>query len=458
MIKKIILTIAVTITLMGIGRSQEKQNQNAEILNIVWETMNTQYFDSTFNGLNWQKEYDHYKPIITSCKTMDSLYYYLNQMLFKLGVSHLGVVPPGEADLVGDPQLFLDGTLGIDIRYLKGEAIIISVKKNSSAYEAGIKPGFTLIEINGKTIDQIVKKRESEPTPPFNQRNLKSMITQDIIRELYGTPGDTVSLKYLDADNLKHNIKITLKKRSIKKVSLLPGLLKIYASINTRVINNKTGYIRFNVFHPVILDSIVNIIHKYKNLPGIIIDIRGNPGGDFNTRKTIAEQFVTKRTLFWQYLSRNGIRKVFLNPAKEPYTGKLVILADGLSGSSSEEFAGGMQAIGRATIIGQPTAGKVLTMKVVQLPKGGLFVYPDAQTRTANNKVLEGIGVVPDIKVKLNKKDLLKGIDTQLEEAIEFLVNKDENNAIKIKQTNEGNFYKHLKKPELFFLLKKLYF
>ncbi|MFQ5604611.1 MAG: hypothetical protein ACE5HS_15180, partial [bacterium] len=136
--------------------------------------MNTQYFDSTFNGLNWEEKYEYYKPIIESCKTNDSLYYYLNQMLFKLGVSHLGVVPPDEAEMIGDPQLFLDGTAGIDVRYLNDEAIITSVKPNSAASEMNIKQGFTLLEINGKTIDQIVKKRKSEPTPPFNERNLTS--------------------------------------------------------------------------------------------------------------------------------------------------------------------------------------------------------------------------------------------------------------------------------------------
>lgn len=147
---KITLIIVVALTLLTSSKGQIKKNQNVEILSTVWETMNNQYFDSTFNGLNWQEQYEYYKPIIESCKTNDSLYYYLNQMLFKLGVSHLGVVSAEEAGKIGDPQLFLDGTLGIDVRYLKGEAVITSVKKNSSAYNAGIKSGFTLIELNGK--------------------------------------------------------------------------------------------------------------------------------------------------------------------------------------------------------------------------------------------------------------------------------------------------------------------
>lgn len=414
----------VILTLFTSCKGQIKKNQNVEILNTVWETMNTQYFDSTFNGLNWQEQYKYYKPIIESCKTNDSLYYYLNQMLFKLGVSHLGVVSPKEAEMIGDPQLFLDGTLGIDVRYLKGEAVITSVKKNSSAYDAGIKPGFTLIELNGKTIEAIVAKRKSEPTPPFNERNLTSMITQDIIRELYGTPGNTVRISYFDAGNIEHDVAVQLKERNISKATLLPNVPEIYASVGKRIINDEIGYIRFDVFHPVILDTLINIINEYKHLPGLILDIRGNPGGDFDTRRTLAEQFVCGRTLFWKYKSRNGIREVFLNPSKEPYKGKLVILIDELSGSSSEEFSGGMQAIERATIIGQQTAGKVLTMEVVPLPEGALFVYPNQQTMTSKDEVLEAVGVIPDIKVELRKEELLKGKDTQLEKAVEYLTNR----------------------------------
>jgi carboxyl-terminal processing protease len=125
--------------------------------------------------------------------------------------------------------------------------------------------------------------------------------------------------------------------------------------------------------------------------------------------------------LFWRYKSRRGIDDVFLEPADKPFTGKLIILIDERSCSSSEEFSGGMKAIGRATIVGKRTTGKVLTMKVVTLPDGGLFLCPDKQTLTSKNEVLEGIGVVPDIIADLKIEDLLAGKDSQLEAAINYI-------------------------------------
>lgn len=67
----------------------------------------------------------------------------------------------------------------------------------------------------------------------------------------------------------------------------------------------------------------------------------------FITRQSVnsKQQFVDKRTLFWRYKSRKGIDDVFLEPAEKPFTGKLIILIDERSSSSSEEFSGGMNAI-----------------------------------------------------------------------------------------------------------------
>ncbi len=99
----------------------------------------------------------------------------------------------------------------------------------------------------------------------------------------------------------------------------------------------------------------------------------------------------------------------------------MVILVDELSASSSEEFSGSLQALGRATIIGSQTPGMCLTANIVPLPNGAILVYPFSQSQTPDGRVLEDNGVMPDISVTLDRAQLLQGVDSQLEAALDYL-------------------------------------
>jgi carboxyl-terminal processing protease len=392
-----------------------------KIFDIILTTLDSDYFDPTYGGLNWKSIIESVRPKIKAYRSNDTLYYLLNKMIFNLGVSHLGALPPDKLNEIGDPQLTFDGAAGLDVAYLNGKATITKVLTNSPAYEMKLRPGYEIIELNNKPVKEIADKRIKMPTPPYNERNITMMITSDILKELYGTPGKIIRMKYMDPENSPHEVEFPLMKREQNKALILNNLPMMYTSVDSRIINKNIGYIRFDIFHPVLLDTIIKCIKEYNNLPYLILDIRGNNGGEFITRKTIAEQFVDKRTLFWRYKSRQGIDDVFLESAEKPFTGKLIILIDERSSSSSEEFSGGMKAIGRATIIGKRTAGKVLTMKVLTLPDGGLFLYPYAQTLTSKNEALEGMGVEPDITADLKTEDLLAGRDSQLEAAVNYI-------------------------------------
>ena len=99
-------------------------------------------------------------------------------------------------------------------------------------------------------------------------------------------------------------------------------------------------------------------------------------------------------------------------------------MVDQLSVSSAEEFSGGLKAIKRATIVGERTPGVVVTANFEKLPNGATFIYPKAWTITADGTVLEGHGVIPDVEIILDRNELLKGKDSQLEAAVRFIKNR----------------------------------
>jgi carboxyl-terminal processing protease len=111
-------------------------------------------------------------------------------------------------------------------------------------------------------------------------------------------------------------------------------------------------------------------------------------------------------------------------PQSGAYTGRVAILIDGSSASTSEVFAGGMQDIGRAVVIGERSAGAALPSIFEKLPTGALFQYAIADFKTPKGVLVEGRGVVPDREVKLTRRTLLEGRDTQLEAAIEQVTKK----------------------------------
>jgi carboxyl-terminal processing protease len=103
------------------------------------------------------------------------------------------------------------------------------------------------------------------------------------------------------------------------------------------------------------------------------------------------------------------------------YPGPLAILVDGLSLSTSEVMAGGMQDIGRARVFGTRTGGAALPSLIERLPNGDGFQFAVANYISASGRVLEGQGVIPDEEVSLDRATLLAGKDPVIEAAVRWI-------------------------------------
>jgi C-terminal peptidase prc len=388
-----------------------------EVFETVWQTVNEKYFDPTFGGLDWSEAHDRYRPLIAATVDDEAFYGIINQMLFELDVSHIGVVPPDDLQQI-DPVLSADASVGIDIRLIDGDVVVTSVEPGSPGAEAGLRPGFVIHGIDGKTVEKI--SEEMVMIPPLHDRNRRKRITAAIRKLIYGPPDTIVSIAYLDEHGETHEQPIARASRA-GRIVLDETLPPFFIEFEALRLDNDIGYIRFNAFLPPVEQKFREAIQSMSDASGLIIDLRGNHGGVFPVRKALADKLAQERTLFWRYQGRQGARDVYLDPAENAYQGPVVVLVDVMSVSSAEEFSGGMQAIGRAAIVGERSPGIVLVGDIVQLPNGATFMYPVEQTRTADGTVLEGHGVVPDIEVALDRGLLLQGIDTQLQAAVRHI-------------------------------------
>lgn len=386
---------------------------------IVWQSINERYFDPDFGGVDWKEVYNRYSSLVSDIEDGPEFYDLANRMLFELNASNTIVVPPGDMTFFS-PTVLAEGSIGMEVRLIQDNVLITRVEPGSMAEEAGMQSGFLVSSIDGLSTQEIIEREARKLKPPFNDRSRRYTLTNEILSYLYGVPETTLTIGFMDSKCMYREAAIVRKVRLQDSLSQL-GDFQAFLSFESKARDDGIGYIRFNCFHPDLVDNIIFGIDSMRNSLGLIIDLRGNSCGLLKVRKLVAEKLVGEPALFWQFKTRYDCYDVFLDPMENVYSRPVVILIDSMSGESSEEFAGCMQAVGRATIIGERSRGAVLATEMIRLPKGATFVFAVAQILTANNTILEGHGVVPDIETPLDRHSLLKGRDLQLEAAVDYL-------------------------------------
>jgi carboxyl-terminal processing protease len=413
--RKIAIFVVLGI-LVGMTFCMNQNDMHLKIFESVWKKVNKTFYDPTFGGLNWKDVHNRYLPLINTAENDEEFYGLVNKMLWELKVSHNNIIPPRSFALY-EPLVFAEGSAGLDIRLIDGKAVIISIKPESPAHKAGLRPGYVIQAIDGISVEQIVQQAELRVRPPYNSSNQIATITKAILGRIYGASGKEVLISYTNERGEKNEKILIRTKRD--GVSVGPeGMFFFALDFETKLYDNGIGYIRLNTLQPQFADQISLAIKSMGNVRGIIFDLRGNSGGEI---EEIPNLFLTERTLLYLKKSRSGETKVYFDPAEGAFNGPMVLLIDPLSGSASELFAACLQEIGRAVVVGESSPGSVLEMDRKIFLNGAIFMYPVAQLATPDGIVIEGHGVVPDMEVRLNLEMLLKGIDSQIDSAIRYI-------------------------------------
>ena len=396
---------------VGIPVSDVRQ----ETFEIVWRTVKDKHFDPTLGGLDWNKVREQYAPRAATAKTDREFYDVLRQMLGELHQSHFNIIPP-EAVVEDDSPEPKAGGIGIDLRLIDGQATITRVEPGSKAAAAGLRPGFIVKKVDDTTSDQIIgyyaKSKESQAITTLR-------ITRAFLGHISGAPESSVRIAYLDERDQPREATVARERLKGEMSQRFGNFPAQYTEFEAKRLTDGTGYIRFNVFVILLMDRIRAAIREMNDVPGIIFDLRGNPGGLGGMAPGIAAVLETEQSSLGTMQMRSGHLKFTFFPQLKPYLGPVVILTDGGSASTSEIFAAGMQELGRAVVVGERTAGAALPSIIQKLPTGALFQYAIGDFKTPNGTLIEGRGVTPDVEVKLTRRSLLEGRDAQLEAAIE---------------------------------------
>jgi carboxyl-terminal processing protease len=187
--------------------------------------------------------------------------------------------------------------------------------------------------------------------------------------------------------------------------------------------------IAFNVWMAAVDAEFQHAVDRFRAADGIVIDLRGNPGGLAAMVMGIAGHFTPNRDRLGVMKTKENELFFNANPRLvnaegqrvEPYAGPVAILVDGMTGSASECFAGGMQSLGRARVFGQTSMGQALPALFDKLPNGDVLIHAWGDFVTGTGVRIEGRGVVPDVPVALTRASLLDGRDATLDAALTWI-------------------------------------
>jgi carboxyl-terminal processing protease len=417
---------------VGVGADEVDEDlvrRDLESFDYVWQTIHDIHWDPELGGVDWQAVRNELRPQVEAATSVGAARSVLRDLVGRLGQSHFDIIAadtydtlaqPGEDD-GEDEAPGGDGTTGIDIRVVAGTAVVTSVDPGSPAAAAGVRTGWVVDAVDDVELAPIIARVDEEG----GERRLgdELLLTFGLRRRIEGGVGDTLTLRFLDADDRVQVHELVLEKQKGKRARL--GHLPASAVwIESRMVEPNVGYVAFNLFldPATLMARFAAAVQSFMNADGVVIDLRGNPGGIGGMAMGMAGWFVgEKGTRLGTMVTRDAELDFVVFPRLAAFDGPLAVLVDGLSASTAEILAGGLQDLGRARVFGSRTAGMALPSRIDRLANGDGFQYAIANYVSAGGQPLEGRGVIPDEEVPLTREVLLSGRDPVLDAAVEWI-------------------------------------
>jgi carboxyl-terminal processing protease len=401
----------------------------------AWALIDRNHYDPDHGGVDWDAVREELRPRART-SDRDSLHAVLDEMIARTGLSHFGLIPREAATAMaaaGDARAG-DGAgqggrggLGLHTRLVDGRVLVTDVDPGSPADSAGVRPGWVLEGVGETTFADLIASIGESLEPAEREMSVWSA-AKGLLRAAVGSE---VTITVADAGSDRHTLTLTRAELpgTVNKLGNMPPL---NARLDHRWEEHgglRVGVIRFNIWLLPVAAEFDAAVDRYREADGIVIDLRGNLGGVGGMAMGLAGHFLDQRVSLGEMRTRQTSLQFRVNPRLttragervEPYGGPLAILQDGLSMSTSEIFAQGLQAHGRARVFGTTSGGQALPSRLETLPSGDILQFAFADFVGPEGVRLEGRGVIPDQEVPLRRDDLLAGRDAVLDAALAWI-------------------------------------
>lgn len=326
----------------------------------------------------------------------DIEYAAINGMLRTLD-PHSALLPPAVYSEMQTSQRGQFGGLGIVISIRDGNLTVIRPMDGTPAFRAGVQRN-----------DRIVR---------INDESTLNMPLTEAVNRLRGDPGEPVEI-WISRRDAAGNW------GDPRKIPLVRAVIHL-ESVEHRMLANNVGYVKINDFQSsTTSEDVVRALadlHAH-DMRGLVLDLRGNPGGFLEQAIEVADTFVARGPLVTTRSrasagQRGDDREV--RTAREPGTEPnypMVVLINNGSASASEIVAGALKNHDRALIVGQRSFGKGSVQQLYAFADGSALKLTIAQYLTPGDISIQGVGIVPDIAIDpmtVDRDDLDIEVDTE---------------------------------------------
>ena len=309
-------------------------------------------------------------------------------------------VDPNTVKTSVGPSGKFDG-IGATVASQNGQIVIVAPIENTPAEKAGIKAGDAILEVDG------------ESTQGWTQ--------EKAVLKIRGPRGTSVKLK-LHRGTEDLTLDIERDEIKVQSVTTQPpgGALKDGAG----TLVDDLAYIHIREFDEPTKEQMQQALTDAVSggKKGVILDLRNNPGGLLRTTADIADEFLDGNETILTERERDGSEQKFASHRGGAATKiPVVIIMNRFSASGSEVLAAALHDNNRATIVGEKSFGKGTVNVSNELKDGGQLYVSIAKWLTPNGTQIDGVGIRPDVEIKLSDEDIDLRRDVQLTKAIDIL-------------------------------------
>ena len=271
---------------------------------------------------------------------------------------------------------------------------IASVIEGTPAQEAGLMAGDLLYEVDGTCVQGM----DLNSAVALVKGDEGTIVHLTVIRE-----GET---DYLEFD---------VERRKLEN-----------ETVTYEMMEDGIGYIQIQEFDDVTVDQFSEALDacRREGMQGLILDLRGNPGGNLSTVCEIARMMLPEGLIVYTE-EKNGDREEYTCDGNRQLREPLVVLVDSNSASASEILAGAVKDYGIGTLVGTTTFGKGIVQRIMKLSDGSAVKLTVSKYYTPKGNNIHEIGISPDVEVPFEAEAYLEdGTDNQLDKAVEVLKEK----------------------------------